>query len=151
MIIDKIANLHKYVALNPLFSDVEAFLQTHNLMQLAEGQHLIKGNDLFVNIEVCKGKQKDEAVIEFHREMIDIQIPLSSDEIFGYSPVEDLPEVDFDVERDIAKVPGVMPQNYVKVKRGQFIVFFPQDGHAPCIANGKSFKKTIFKVKNNCI
>lgn len=79
------------------------------------------------------------------------QIPLSSDEIFGYSPVEDLPEVDFDVERDIAKVPGVMPQNYVKVKRGQFIVFFPQDGHAPCIADGKSFKKAIFKVKNNCI
>lgn len=39
MIIDKIANQHKYVALNPLFSAVEAFLQTHNLMQLAEGQH----------------------------------------------------------------------------------------------------------------
>jgi len=28
-----------------------------------------------------------------------------------------------------------------------FAVFFPQDGHAPCISQEKELKKAIFKVK----
>ena len=93
MIVDRIENLEKYVALHPLFADVVTFMQTHQLVELEEGKHVIKGKELFVNIDSCKGKRQDEAVLEYHRQMIDIQIPLTTDEVFGYSPVEELPEV----------------------------------------------------------
>mgnify|MGYP000845828934 FL=1 len=147
MIVDRIENLGKYVALHPLFAEVVTFMQTHQLVQLEEGKLVIKGKELFVNIETCKGKTQEEAVLEYHRRMIDIQMPLTTDEIFGYSPIEDLPEMTFDEEKDIAKISGISAQTYVKVKPGQFAVFFPQDAHAPCIADAECMKKAIFKVK----
>jgi beta-galactosidase beta subunit len=35
----------------------------------------------------------------------------------------------------------------VTVKPGQIVIFFPQDGHAPCIIDEPEIKKAIFKVK----
>lgn len=146
MIVDELKNLKSYVALNPLFKDVVDFLESNNIEALEAGKHEIKGSDLFVNIEQVKGKNLDEAVLEYHRKMIDIQIPFDAEETYGYSPVSALPEVEFNVESDIAKTPGVKCQTFVTVKPGQFVAFFPQDGHAPCIAE-KDFRKAIFKVK----
>ena len=40
-----------------------------------------------------------------------------------------------------------MAQTYFTVKPGQMVVFFPQDGHAPCISDKPAIKKAIFKVK----
>ena len=49
MIIDKLENLGKYVALNPLFADVVEFLKGHDLNSLETGKYPIKGQDLFLN------------------------------------------------------------------------------------------------------
>ena len=146
MIIDTLDNLEKYAAINPLFPKVVEFLKANDLSKMADGKYEIEGKDLFVNITTTKSKTPDEAVIETHDKMIDIQIPINMEETYGYSPVKGLPEVEFDVENDIAKVPGCTSQFYLKVKPGQFVMFFPQDGHAPCIGEGE-IHKAIFKVK----
>ena len=146
MIIDTLDNLGKYVGLNPLFADVVDFLQKNDLNALDEGKHLIKDKDLFVNIQTAKGRTKEEAVLETHIQMIDIQIPLSAEETFGYTPLCDLPDFEYNAEKDITKYGPTMAQTYVTCRPGQMIIFFPQDGHAPCIA-GKDIKKAIFKVK----
>ena len=91
MVIDTIENLCKYVGMNSLFADVVEFLKKNDLNALEEGKHLIKDKDLFVNIQVAKGRKKEEAVLETHRAMVDIQIPLDADETYGYSPLCDLP------------------------------------------------------------
>ena len=36
---------------------------------------------------------------------------------------------------------------YITCHPGMFAVFFPQDGHAPCISFEPEIKKAIFKVK----
>ena len=79
--------------------------------------------------------------------MIDIQIPLSTSETYGYTPLCDLPEAEYNAEKDISKMPGVMGQSYVNCQPGMFAIFFPQDGHAPCISTEPSIRKAIFKVK----
>ena len=79
MIIDTIGNLCKYVGLNPLFADVVDFLKKTDLSALEEGKHLIRGKELFVNIQTAKGRTREAAVLETHREMIDIQIPLDAE------------------------------------------------------------------------
>ena len=145
MIIDKIENLEGYAAINPLLSQVVAFLSDHDLKDLDNGKHFIDGDRLFVNIQDAKGKTKEDAVIEYHKKMIDIQIPLNEAETYGYTPVIDLPEADFNEEKDIAKLPGVSAREYVTALPGEFVMFFPQDGHAPCIAEG-TLHKAIFKV-----
>lgn len=146
MIIDKIENLGMYRGLNPLFDAVIRFMEDNDLQRLENGKHFIQGGRLFVNIQDAQGKTVDEAVIEYHKKMIDIQIPLNKPETYGYTPVADLPEADFNVEKDIAKIPGVRARSYVTANPGEFAMFFPQDGHAPCIADG-SLHKAIFKVE----
>lgn len=147
MIIDTIENLGKYVTLNPLFADVVEFLKNNDLQTIEEGKHFIKDKDLFVNIQVAKGKTQEAAVLETHIEMIDIQIPITSAETFGYTPLSNLPDFEYNAEKDITKYGDTKAQTYVTVKPGQFAIFFPQDGHAPCIIDQPEIKKAIFKVK----
>ena len=145
MVIDTIENLEKYASLNPLFNDVIDFIKANDLNALEAGKHFIKGADLFVNIQSAKGKTKEEALLETHRKMIDIQIPLSTSETFGYTPLADLPEAEYNEEKDITKYQGAA-NTYVTCKPGEFAIFFPQDGHAPCISDEAEIKKAIFKI-----
>lgn len=145
MIIDKVEHLAAYKSLNPLFDEVLAFLAQHDPRTLPNGTHPICGERLYVNVEDDEGKCRDEAVTEYHRRMIDLQLPLTVAETFGYTPVGELPPAPFDAQRDIAKVPGVPPREFITVRPGEFVIFFPQDGHAPCIAKGL-IHKAIFKI-----
>ncbi len=147
MIIDTLKHLKNYESLNPLFPKVVEFINQHDLNALETGKYEIVGKDLFVNIQTAKGKTPDEAVIETHNKMIDIQIPLSAAETYGYTPREALPKAEYNAEKDITKMPGLMAESYVTAQPGCFAVFFPQDGHAPCITGVDEIKKAIFKVK----
>ena len=147
MIIDTLDNLAKYEAVNPLFKDVVAFLKENDLNTLEAGKHVIKGSDLFVNITTAKGKAPDEAVMETHKIMIDIQIPLDGPETYGYTPLCRLPEIPYNAEKDITKYPDIMAESFIDCQPGMFAIFFPQDGHAPCISMAPEIKKAIFKVK----
>ena len=147
MIIDTLNNLCKYVGVNPLFADVVAFLKENDLNSLEEGKHFIKEKDLFVNIQTAKGRAKEAATLETHVNMIDIQIPLDGEETFGYTPLQDLPDFEYNAEKDITKYGDTLAQTYLTLKPGQMAIFFPQDGHAPCISDKAEIKKAIFKVK----
>lgn len=147
MIIDNLDNLSKYAGLNPLFADVVEFLKSHDLNTMEPGKYPIQGKDLFLNLTVAKGRAKEAATLETHIEMIDIQIPLSCEETFGYTPLRDLPDFEYNAEKDITKYGDTLAQTYVTLKPQQMAIFFPQDGHAPCIADTQEIKKAIFKVK----
>ena len=147
MIIDALDNLEKYASLNPLFPKAMAYLKSTDLLAHEAGKVELEGKDLFVNFAPTKGKSKEDAVIETHVKMIDIQIPLDATEVMGYTPLCDLPEAAYNEEKDITKYPGVVAQDYVTIKPGMFAIFFPQDGHAPCITDVKEIKKVIVKVK----
>ena len=147
MIIDKLENLRKYAALNLLFADVIEFLKDHDLQTLEAGKYPIKDKDAFLNLQMAKGRSQDAAVLETHVEMIDIQIPLSGEETFGYTPLDDLPDFEYNAEKDITKYGDTKAQTYVTLKPGQMAIFFPQDGHAPCISAAPEIRKAIFKIK----
>jgi YhcH/YjgK/YiaL family protein len=133
--------------MNPLFGEVVKFLKENDLNKLESGKYEIVGKDLFVNITTAKGKTPDEAVLETHVKMIDIQIPLDGPETFGYTPLCRLPEAPYNAEKDITKYPDLMAESFVDCQPGMFAIFFPQDGHAPCISMAEGIKKAIFKVK----
>lgn len=149
MVVDTIENLKYYVGLNPLFADVVKFIEENDLLALEPGKHEIKGKDLFVNIiGAQKGKTPDEAVMETHKNMLDIQIPLDDEETYGYLPLEDITtEATYNAEKDVTKYPGQPSSSYVTCRPGMFAMFFPQDGHTPCISTAAEFKKAVFKVK----
>ena len=146
MVVDTLDKLSFYESLNPLFKDIVDFLKTNDLNKLEEGKHFIKGDDLFVNIQTAKGKTRETAKLETHRRMLDIQIPLSAPETFGYTPLKDLPAADYNDEKDVTKYDGPA-ETYFTCKPGEMAIFWPQDGHAPCISEQPEIRKAIFKVK----
>jgi YhcH/YjgK/YiaL family protein len=148
MIIDTLENLKYYIPLNPLFADVVKFIEENDLLKLEAGKHEIKGKDLFVNIINQKGKTVDEAVMETHRNMLDIQIPLDGDETYGYMPLGDIAvKAEYNAEKDLTKYPEQPGSTFVNCHPGMFAMFLPQDGHTPCISKAPEFKKAVFKVK----
>jgi len=148
MVLDVLDNFGKYAALNPYFSLVDAFMRTHQLEELALGTYNIKGEDVVLKVEMATGKSQSEAVLESHRQMIDIQIPLQQPETFGLAAFTSLPDAPYSSEKDISFYPEAAAQNYITCPLGAFMIFFPEDAHAPCIAPNASFKKAIFKVRS---
>lgn len=145
MVIDKLENIEKYVALNPLFAQAIDFLKTTDLETHEIGKTVLKEGELMVNFAQARPKTKEEARLETHDKFIDIQIPLSGVELMGYTPRTDLPEEEYNTEKDITFYNG-LAQDYLTVKPGMFAIFFPQDAHAPGVTPD-GLKKVIVKVK----
>ena len=146
MILDTLNNLKKYVALNPRFQKVVDFMAATDMETQPLGKVVIDGENLFANFCIAQGKTPEQAKLETHDVMIDIQVPFSCAETMGYTPRTALPEQPYNSEKDITFYPGKAEQ-YVTVHPGEFAIFFPQDGHAPCISSENEIKKVIFKVK----
>lgn len=147
MIVDTLDKLSDYAVLNPLFGKVVDFVKNNDLGSMEPGKYPIEGDDLFLNIAVAKSKTPEAAVLETHNVMIDIQIPLSCAETYGYTPAAHLPEAEYNAEKDITKFGDLQAESYVTCQPGMFAVFFPQDGHAPCISDETEIRKAIFKIK----
>ena len=145
MVVDKLENLEKYASLNPLFADAIAFLKATNLDTHELGKLTLKENELTGNFAQARPKSKEEAKLETHNNFIDIQLPLSGVELMGYTPRADLPEAEYNAEKDITFYEG-LAQDYLTIKPGMFAIFFPEDGHAPGITPD-GVKKVIVKVR----
>lgn len=144
MILDTLDNLEKYASLNPLFAQAIDYLKNTDLNALEVGKVKLQGDDLVVNIAQTSPKAKEAAKLETHNKFIDIQIPLSGNEVMGYTAGCDLPESVYDAEKDLTFFEG-LAESYFTVKPGMFAIFFPQDGHAPGITE-TGVKKIIVKV-----
>jgi len=145
MVLDDISQFERYVQLNPLFQKVADFLANNDLSTLEKGKHEIDGEDLFVNIVDAKPKTREEARLETHIKMIDIQIPVSAPEEHGWTPLAALSSAEYDEANDIRFHEG-LAQDYFTLRPGQFVIYFPADGHAPAITPN-TIRKAIFKVK----
>lgn len=146
MIIDTLDNLGKYASVNPLFAKAIEYLEATDLKAQEVGKVELQGKDLVVNFSVAKGKTKEQAMLETHRNFIDIQIPLSCTEVMGYTPACNLPGGEYNAEKDITKF-ALLSEAYIPVHPGMFAIFFPQDGHAPCITDEENIRKVVVKVR----
>lgn len=145
MVVDKLENLEKYVSLNPLFAQAVEYLKSTDLDAHEIGKITLKEGELMVNFSQTRPKTKEEAKLETHNQFIDIHIPLSGVEVMGYTPRTDLPEEEYNAEKDITFYKG-LAKDYLTITPGMFAIFFPQDGHAPGVTSN-GVKKVIVKVR----
>ncbi|MFR5871384.1 MAG: YhcH/YjgK/YiaL family protein [Alistipes sp.] len=93
--------------------------------------------------------RRSRAPLEAHDRYIDVQIPLRvrGEERFGWRPRERciLPRGEFDEAADIVFFDD-KPSCYVSLHPGEFVVFFPEDAHAPLIGSG-NVRKAILKIR----
>lgn len=150
MILDTLDRLEKYGYISPLMDKVLDFFQKTDLSTLEPGRIVLQGDDLFANVNRQGALTRQEVPIEAHKEYIDIQVPISSDEEMGFISASFMPapSVPYSNEKDVAFFPGQC-DTYLNVRKGMFTVFFPGEGHAPAITKD-GIIKLIVKIRKPC-
>ncbi len=148
MIIDSLNNSKKIEVLNPHFKKVFDYIKSHDLKNAPVGRIDIDGDNSWITVSEVQGKEKSAAALESHNQYIDIQLPLIGEETFGWQ-ARDLLKNErnggYNAEKDITFYTDPA-KLYFTMSAGEFAIFFPEDGHAPCIGKG-TIKKVVVKVK----
>ncbi|MDR0682292.1 MAG: YhcH/YjgK/YiaL family protein [Dysgonamonadaceae bacterium] len=147
MIIDSILGMERYYKMNERFEKAFIFLRSNNITTLETGRYDIDGDNVYAIVSENDMKSPVEAKLEVHNLYIDIQIPVSTSETFGWKDRSlcNKGESKYDAKKDIAFFED-SPDAYCVVKPLQIVLFFPHDAHAPLIGNEK-IKKIVIKVK----
>ena len=148
MIIDTLSNAEKYSCVHPLFAKAYEYIKSVNLSAIQEGNYEIS-NELRAIVSDKNGKSLSESTRKFecHNKHIDIQLCISGKEQIGWKPRECCihQKDEYDVAKDVTFYEDE-PDTYFRLTQNQFVIFFPEDVHAPMIGDGM-IKKMVIKVK----
>lgn len=147
MIIGKLEDSERIEGLHPAFKQIFDYIKSHDMLQVVPGKIDIAGDYAWISVAEAAMREIPDADIEIHKAYIDIQVLLSGKESFGWKATRDLktektayiPESDIAFYSDKADL-------FFTLSPGEFVIFFPEDGHAPCIGEGK-IKKLVAKIK----
>ena len=149
MILDRLSNSKQYEKLNEKFKIGFDFLKNNNLKEMKDGRYDI-AEGVFANVQSLKTKNKTEKKWEAHKDYIDIQYVIKGEESKGYGILEDFKKVvvPYDKEKDIEFLDGEK-FNYIDVNENDFVIFYPNDVHAPMLSvkEDVGIKKVIVKIK----
>ena len=150
MIYDTLNNIAFYKGLSPDIYEGLKFLQQVN-PDISVGTYQLTPNVKAIVSEYTT-KEVNENGYEAHRHNIDIQYLLKGKEKIACLPLEELSETKpYSEETDAAfynAVSGHTPSN-LPLRSGYFAIFFPQDGHMPCLSvnEPEKVKKVVIKVE----
>jgi len=146
MVLDSLAQAHRYTSLHPAFARAFGFLTATDLRSLEQGRHALDGDRLYVLLDHKDGRGREGARLEAHRRYIDIQLTIEGSEEIGWRPTAEcqLPSGEFDETKDIGFFDD-RPTTWLAVRPGRFAIFFPDDAHAPLAGRGL-LKKAIVKI-----
>ena len=146
MIIDTVSSFYKYLPIHPGFDQAFRYLEAGNLDPRSETRQIINGDLIFANFMRRPAKTRETSRLEAHRKHIDIQFLVSGKEEFGWKPTADCvkPDGDFNEERDVQFFKDDAT-SWHSLQPGQFVIFFPEDAHAPMVGTGE-IAKVVVKV-----
>lgn len=148
MILDCWAHAGQYLGISTELDAALKLIQSLSAENLpADGHYSLTPDSYYMVVQRTLSPARNR--LEFHRQFIDIHLPLSQEEKIGVFPVARLPEnVPFSPETDAGLYSA--PAEYtVAVPPGYFCICFPQDAHEPCIGSeAQSIRKIIFKIRS---
>jgi biofilm protein TabA len=148
MIIDTIQNAPKYFSAHPLFAKAFEFIYTTDLTNAADGKSEIsEGLKAIFSNAPGKTKESSCAKFECHNKNIDIQVCIKGTETIGWKPRAKCVTENggYNEEKDVQLYLDA-PDTFFQLTDGQFVIFFPEDVHAPMIGES-DIKKLVIKVK----
>jgi len=146
MILDSLKNSNASLSLHPLFGKAFDYINNNDLLTMEPGKIILEGDQLYISIMDVEGKVPEAAKMEAHKKYIDIQVVIRGIETMGWTAIERCThEIDpYNPEKDIVFYTD-KPTANVTVNPGEFVIFFPEDAHAPCIGKG-TIRKAVVKV-----
>ncbi len=148
MILELLSRADRCDSLSPGIAAALRYLRSVDFTQLPDGKMEIDGPRLIANVMRYRTKLPEQAVWESHRKYIDVQYVVTGEERIGYVPLENAPAVQmaYSEAKDVMFYePG---RDTFTLRAGQFAIFYPEDIHAPSLADGESrdVMKVVMKV-----
>ena len=148
MIKDKLENAHLYEKIALGIKKGFDWLLSNDLSILSDGKYEIDGDKLYASVQTYT--TKDTAKYESHRKYIDIQYVINGQEKIGVANLENCVTcIEYDTERDLEFYDLKRePEEYYKLTKGEFVVFYPHDAHKPSLSinEASTVKKVVVKV-----
>ena len=134
MYIGTLQNADRVYSMHPGFKTLFDFVASHDFNTLPLGR------------VDTSGTPRENQPLEMHRRYIDVHIALEDGETIGWKSIEDIrtytqpymEQGDCALSSDEADI-------YIPVRKGHFVIVYPEDPHAPAIGSGK-IRKIIGKV-----
>lgn len=147
MIIDTLANAKRYFSLHQGLEKGFEFIENLGTSTPEPGKFPIDGKELHASISLKPAVSRAEAKFEAHDHYLDIQFCPEGSEELGWSPRQHVKEetAPYNAEKDVTFFTDA-PEKYFKLSAGEFVIFFPEDVHAPMIGEGE-IRKVVVKVK----
>lgn len=146
MIKDRLENAKTYYSLSTRIKEGLQWLENADLKNLNPGKYYIDNENLYVNID--EYETKDDALHEAHHKYIDIQYMIEGKELISVTDLNNCTScIEYDANRDLEFFNA--ENEFQTLKTGEFLIFFPQDAHKPCINLDikRQCKKAVIKVK----
>lgn len=144
MILDHLANYKRYLILHPNFFLAFEFLSKTNLMELADGRIPILGEEMYASVTRTQGKGQENVRLEAHRKYADIQYIVQGQDLIGWRNISScsLWREPYHAENDIMFC-NDPAETTIMVPANHFIIFFPEDTHAPLSGLDVVFKVVV--------
>jgi YhcH/YjgK/YiaL family protein len=152
MIYDNLSDWRRYIPRNKVseFCQAIEFLRTFT-PDIEDGKHVLIEGLIYANVQSYNPKSIEEGVVEYHRDFVDLQTLLSGMENIYYCPTASLKEkTPYTADGDYGLYEfDAASATCCKLEPGNFAIFFPEEGHMPCIAcsdNPAPVKKVVLKL-----
>lgn len=147
MIYDSLSNIELYKGLSDDIYEGLVFLK--NVKPSIENGVYELNSRVKAIISEYETKEENDYGFEAHKRFIDIQYVLHGSERVCCLPTEKLNEtIPYSEDNDAAFYSATIQPQEMIIGEGFFSIFFPQDGHMPCLCmdEPKKVKKVVVKV-----
>ena len=146
MLIDTLDQTERYGGLHPGLPAAFAVLRRADLATLAPGAREVDGARLTYTGRREPARPRETVRLEVHRRYLDVQFAVVGAEWFGWRALAECrePEAEFDEARDVGYFRDP-PAAWLPLPPGSFVLFYPEDAHAPLVGEG-DLHKLVVKV-----
>ena len=141
--------LSAYATLHPAFT--KAFDEMNRILTegAEDGKIVLDGDKLFINVQSYTSKPESDCGFEAHKKYIDIQLILEGEEIIGYESEDKLSLTkEYDESADYMLYSLNGEYDKIRLTRGDFVILFTEEPHAPAIAANTPahVRKAVVKI-----
>jgi YhcH/YjgK/YiaL family protein len=146
MILDTLENSYLYNSISKRIAKGFDFLLHTDLEAIPSGKHDIEGDTIFALVQEYQTKPLTECKLESHKKYIDIQYVIRGEELMGVTTQNNQKILEVNEDKDYTFYEGTT--SLVRISKGMFTIFFPDDLHQPCVQTefASEVKKVVIKV-----
>lgn len=145
MIISTLKNKDNIIKYLPYTSIIFDFIKHKLNKNIKDGRYELDFG-IYAVIGKSQPKEKNEQLLETHKKYIDLQYIISGRDKIGWKFLDKSFVVDtkYNKKNDITFFKTI-PDIFITLKKGDFVIFFPEDAHSPLCGNFP-VRKCVFKI-----